>query len=212
MVVDVANERVLDRHSPSGHVEIALGRVEGLVNAEAVVDGHEFIAQLIVGGVQRHRKRHGDSLASELVDRGHQPDGRDGHVACREPESERSGRDERAHGRHDRLVVGERLPHAHEDDVRQPHRIAAEDAVTRRPRGKANLLDDLGGRQVPREAHLPRRAERAGHPATGLARDAQRRALRVLHEHRLDLDPVVQGPQRLDRRALVRLEACAPGS
>src|SRR5204863_259425 len=67
----------------------------------------------------------------------------------------------------DRLVVGERLTHAHEDDVRERARGGERAAG-------AHLTHDLGGREVAHEAHARRRAEAAPHPAARLARDAER--------------------------------------
>jgi hypothetical protein len=53
------------------------------------------------------------------------------------------------------------------------------------------LVDDLGRRQIPAEAHRASRAERAGQRAAGLRREAQRAtAVLVAHEdglHRMAL-------------------------
>src|SRR3712207_6884603 len=51
-------------------------------------------------------------------------------------------------------VVGQRLAHAHEDDVRQPAGAAVQLAVRHGGRGGDRLADDLGGRQVAGEALL----------------------------------------------------------
>jgi len=53
------------------------------------------------------------------------------------------------------------------------------------------------------EAALAGRAERAGHAATGLAGDAQRRAIGVAHEHALDQRAVVCAPEGLAGGAVV---------
>ena len=62
-----------------------------------------------------------------------------------------------------------------------------------------DLLHDLGRAEVALQTALTGGAERAGHPAAGLARDAHRRPVRVAHQHALDRGPVEQPPQRLDR-------------
>ena len=77
------------------------------------------------------------------------------------------------------------------------------------PRGVADLVDDLGGREVAREAELARGAERAADGAAGLARDAQRVPLaagaagRVVHQHRFDERAVVELVERLLGQAAV---------
>jgi hypothetical protein len=91
------------------------------------------------------------------------------------------------------VVVGQRLAHPHEHDVGQPVPVL----VPQRRRGRADLLQDLGGRQVAGQPALAGRAERAGHAAAGLRGDAHGVALRVAHQHRLDGGAVAGPPQRL---------------
>ena len=79
----------------------------------------------------------------------------------------------------------------------------AQRAVPGRPRGQPDLLDDLGRRQVALQPTLPGGAERAGHPAAGLAGHAQGDPVRVAHQHRLDQRAVVGPPQRLAGVAVV---------
>ena len=69
--------------------------------------------------------------------------------------------------------------------------------------GGEHLRDDLGLRQVALQPALAGGAERAGHAAAGLRRDAQRRAVRVAHQHGLEQRTVEELPQRLHRRAVV---------
>ena len=90
-------------------------------------------------------------------------------------------------------VVGQRLPHPHEDDVGQP--VAP--LVAQRRRRAAHLLQDLRGRQVAGQSTLPGGAERARHAAARLRRDAHRVALRVAHQHRLERGAVDGPPQCL---------------
>ena len=73
-------------------------------------------------------------------------------------------------------------------------------------RGGADLFEDLRRRQVAGQPALPRRAERARHPAAGLRRDAHRVALRVAHQHRLERRAVDRPPQHLARLAGVALD------
>ena len=115
----------------------------------------------------------------------------------------RGRREQRVEGLADAGVVGQRLAHAHEDDVGQPARAAVDLAVGHGGRGGDRLADDLGSRQVARQAALPGRAEGAGHPAAGLAGDADRRPVGIAHEHALDEGAVVQPPEGLAGAAVV---------
>ncbi len=94
-----------------------------------------------------------------------------------------------------RVGVREWFTHAHEHHIRDPLR--------RRVLRPQNLLHDLAGREVTLEAGLPRCAERATHRAARLGGDADRRALRVPHEHGLDLRSVVGAPQPFRRGVVV---------
>jgi len=73
----------------------------------------------------------------------------------------------------------------------------------------ADLVDDLGGLEVAREAQLAGRAERAADRAAGLARDAERVPLalaaprRVVHEDALDERAVGEAVERLLGQAAV---------
>ena len=109
------------------------------------------------------------------------------------------GSDEAAYGADDRLVVGERLPHAHEHDVRDPARAAGDLAAGHRPGAGDDLLDDLGGRHVALQPALAGGAERAGHAAPGLARDADRWRGRGS----------ASGPTRRGRRRRASTASCA---
>ncbi len=206
LVVDVADERVLDAHAPSGRLEVAAGRVQGLCDVPALVDRDEVVAQLVVGGVQAQRQRRRDALGRELVDGRHEPDGRHRDAARGDAEAVGGGLGEPADGGDGGLVVRQRLPHAHEDDVADAALPAGDLAAGQGARGGRDLLDDLGGRQVARQPGLPGGAERAVHAAAGLAGDAQGVAVLVAHEDRLDERAVVHAVQRLDRGALVGRE------
>ena len=77
------------------------------------------------------------------------------------------------------------------------HRAAARGPPT------TDLLDDLGSRHVAGEPGLSRRTERAVHATPGLARDADRDAVGVAHEHRLDDGTVMEAPRVLHRAPVV---------
>ena len=97
--------------------------------------------------------------------------------------------------RQTRAEVGERLAHPHEHDVIEPA-----PRVPGRPCRQHDLLDDLTGRELPDEAGVAGRAERAGHRATGLGRDARRGVARVVHQDGFDRVPVGKGEEPFERR------------
>jgi hypothetical protein len=92
----------------------------------------------------------------EPPDAGHHPDGRNGQVTGRQPEVVVQPVERVA----DRVDVGERLAHAHEHHVRH--------ADLGRVLRTHNLLDDLAAIEMPLEARLAGRAERAAHRAARL--------------------------------------------
>ena len=94
----------------------------------------------------------------------------------------------------DRGLVGERLAHAHEHDVRDPPTKAASTA-----RCPHDLFDDLTGRELPRESGLAGGAEPAAHRTAGLGGDAHGGAIGIEHEDRLDAGTALELPQELDR-------------
>src|SRR5437870_7127823 len=134
---------------------------------KAAVDGHQTVP-LRVG---RRAERHGEvdaRLGDETRDGGREADRRDRDPPGGDGVAPFGGED--LEGGLDRSVVGERLPHAHEDDVGERRRGREIDPGTRLP-------TDLGGTQAADEPHPCRRAEAAAHAAAGLARDAEREAV-----------------------------------
>ena len=66
---------------------------------------------------------------------------------------------------------------------------------SRAPGQHAHLAGDFAGGQVPHQPHLAREAERAGHRAADLRRDAEGHRRRVGNEDRLDLPAVGEREQ-----------------
>ena len=138
----------------------------------------------------------------------------------RAPRPKPSGSFRQPAGREHRVVVQERLAHAHHDHVRQtlpPSSPAC--------RASTSTCSTISPReQVASQAHRAGGAERAGQRAAGLRRDADRVPVAVAHRHRLDRVPVAGGQPQLDRpvrrllalpllqlaqRRLARRAACA---
>src|SRR5579885_1116036 len=155
----------------------------------AAVDGHQAAALGVGGGRERDREvdaRFGD----EARDVGHEPDGRDRDAPGRDRVAP-GGRENLARRAH-RLVVGERLAHAHEHDVGHGRR-------SRHVPAGAHLPHDLGRPQVAHEPHARGGTEGAAHAAAGLARDAEREPVAARDEHALDRGGTGQMEEELAR-------------
>ena len=86
LVVDVADQRVLDRVPAAGLPRVGVGGVDDLADLPAGVDRHEGVAQLVVRGVQAHGEGDVAALLGEPADRRDQADRRDGHRPLGQPE------------------------------------------------------------------------------------------------------------------------------
>src|SRR5438876_395767 len=163
-VVLVAQHDVLEGDALAARERQRAAGVEERTQWVAAVDGHQPRALRVGGGGERHGQVDA-RLGEQAPDHGDEADGGDRDAPGRDGVAPLGGQDveRRAH----RLVVGERLTHAHEDDVRERARRGERAAG-------AHLAHDLGWREVAHEAHARRRAEAAPHPAARLARDAER--------------------------------------
>ena len=74
------------------------------------------------------------------------------------------------------------------------------------PLPRHDLGDDFRGGQVAGQPGLPRRTERAAHPAPGLRRHAHGHPVGVLHQHRLDECAVQGAPHALAGVPAIRAE------
>ena len=203
-IVDAVDHRPLKADTaPLGTAVVGQGARQVAQGIRAV-DRCDAIAQAVVRGVQRDCQidRQAGSCqthnARNDTDSGHRDvPGTDAHVAM-----------EALHGCPHRVIVGERLAHAHEHDV---HGSAA-DGSARRAAGAGrwllqraqHLLDDFPDAQIPVESHLARCAETARHGTASLAADAQRGPIAVAHEHGLHQVSITQRPQVFAGLAAIR--------
>ena len=111
-----------------------------------------------------------------------------------------------AQRRDGRVVVQQRLAHAHHDDVPREGVLAATVRVRRVHRVLGHhgrhLAQDLGGLEVALVSGDPRQAERALQRTAGLRRDADRPAVVLGDVDGLDRGPVVEAKQVLARPVL----------
>jgi hypothetical protein len=105
--------------------------------------------------------------------------------------------------RHERIVVEQRLAHAHHDDVGDDAlalaRYGAGRRLAQRELGHAQLADDLARRQVARKTLLARGAKTAVDRAARLRRHAKRTARFLGNENGLDRIPVADVDEPLAR-------------
>jgi hypothetical protein len=163
----------------------AQGRHEGR-QVPGPVDRHEARAHLVGGGVQGDREVDLEVFAAELLDARHETDRRDGDPARRVAEAE-LGVGQDLQRLHDFGIVRERLAHAHEDQMcRVLHGVRAQ-----------HLAEHLGRREIARESHRSREAERARIAAADLGRQAERDPSLVRHEHARHAAPIGEAKHEL---------------
>src|SRR5439155_16659471 len=166
-IVLAGEEHVLEGDALAARQRQIAAGSEGRRERKAAVDGREGVPWWVGGRAEGHGEVDA-RLGDETRDGGREPDRRHRDAPGGDRVAPLGGQD--IEGGLDRAVVGERLPHAHEDDVGERRRGREIDPGT-------HLADDLGGAQVADEPHARRRAEAAAHGAAGLARDAEREAV-----------------------------------
>ena len=183
LVVDVADQRVLDRDPAAGGGRRSAGRRRAPRRpSSGVLTGTSVSRSSSSGRVQRDRERD----RSPRRPAGRSPARGRPWRRCTErwemPSPSGAGAVIRRTAAEHPLVVGQRLAHAHEHDVGEPAGAAASAP------SRAAAAAGAPGRRSPRwtgcvQPALAGRAERAGHPAAGLAGHAERDPVRVAHQH-----------------------------
>ena len=168
LVVDVADQGILDRDPATGRGRICPRRRQYLGYLPAPVHWHELIPQAVVGSVQGHREPHRQALAGQPPDGRDEANGGHGDPALGNAKSVGHWVSQAAHGPEHVRVVGQWLAHAHEHHIGDPAWAAGNLAAGQRPGSGHHLRHDLGSGEVPGQPGLAGRAERAGHPAARL--------------------------------------------
>ena len=193
-VVHVGDERPFETETTALGLEILAAGFHQHLDGIATIDGHEGIAQIVVGGVQADGEADGQGAGGETLDAGHDAHGGHRQLTCGDADVVVDAHQRLPHG----FFVRQRLAHSHVDDVAHAstHRLGA--------LGGANhLFDDLAGREVAGESGLSGGAEATRHGATGLGAHAHGRAVGVEHEHGFDATAAVEFPEELDGASLV---------
>ena len=199
LVINVPDEGVFNGDPPAGLVRVIGGSVQHFGHGPAVIHRNQGVSKLIVGGVQGNRQGDREVFVGKLADhRGH-PHRRYGHIALRYPKPLGHGGGDLPHRGHHPLIVRQRLPHAHEHNVREPISLGRHGAG-RRP----NLVDDFPGGKVTVQPRLAGGAEWAGHAAPRLGGNAQGGAVGVAHEHGFQQGSVMQPPQGFVGFSIIR--------
>ena len=196
-VVFSLDQSPLEKDPPVHGHRVAAAGFHECVERPRARSRHQCGALGLRCAVQRHGQAHLAFLISHPMDAGDHADGGQGDFFRAQTHAGAIAED--IHGFHDRVIVMQRLAHAHQHDIAQP----LMPVVRRRVRGfrqrriffhrvtqhtihMHRLCDDLAGSEVPGVAHLARRAKHAAHRATHLRADARRGAPGVAHEHGLD--------------------------
>ncbi|VTR70869.1 hypothetical protein DESC_870025 [Desulfosarcina cetonica] len=191
-VVDALHEDVFKGDlAPRGQGKLAAGGHQ-VRQGIAAVDGHQPAAQGVIGGVQGNGQVHA-RIASQVRHAGN-PSGRgNGDPPGGELEAEITVGDD-IQGLDHVGVVGQRFPHAHEDDVGQRHAFLTRHTLLDVP----HLGDDFTGRQVAYEPALGRHAETASLGATHLTGNTQGIVILLGDQHGLDVLPVSEPEEQLE--------------
>jgi len=171
LVGDAAEEDVFERDSFAGAELYQANGIDHRLNVPLVVDGHKLLTDLVVGSVEADGQLGTQlfRLLGEALDSGDDARGGDGHALGAEAGLE----DEQADGRHEVVVVEERLSHPHEDQVDS---VAADfDFVT--VEDGDDLAGDFAGGEVALEAEFGGETELTVDSAADLAGDADGGAL-----------------------------------
>jgi hypothetical protein len=104
---------------------------------------------------------------------------------------------------HDRVVVVERLPHSHQDEV--PHPALGGNGVEHTT-GMEDLRNDFTRTQVAHEPHLPGGAKYTPHGTARLSADADRVASLIAHENGFDDLTVCKAQQELASQAVAAVD------
>ncbi len=171
LVVDVLEQGVFHSQdafaTQGGH--IAHARFQQYLERVLLVDRHQLVAQLVIGGVQRQGQRHVDMLG-QFVDHRHHARGGQGDATLGNAIAQIVHHD--LHGGDDIVEIQQRLAHAHHDHVGD----GAVDLGRNGPEGfigKPHLANHFGGGEVAVEALLAGGAETAIQGAAGLGRNAE---------------------------------------
>ena len=220
LIVNIANQCVLNGDATAGRTVVVVRSVQSLVDLPALVNRDELITQLIIRSVQRQRQSNGQLLHLELTNTRHQAHGRHGQTASRNTEALGRRVNQAVHSAHGCLVVSERLTHAHEDNIGNTQRTSIlrtafcffQSLHLLQVAGTGNdLLHNFCGGQVTGQTLLTGRAEGAVHATASLRRDAHGHAVVIAHDDGLNERTVKEAVHNLQGVATVSLEGTDRG-
>ena len=181
-VIDLIDEGPFERHPPTLDVEVVGRRGLHGCNGIPLIQWYERGAQLVVGGMQTYGQGDLPWFLGKSHHPRYDPDRRHGHRPGAKPPDFDDPTKRLAHA----PVVGERLTHAHVDDVGQMVRAARESDRREVSSRVGNLGVDFTRFKMPVKAELAGSAEGTAECTASLAGDAQRVSFWVTHQHRFD--------------------------
>ena len=196
-IVQAIHKRVLKGDHPTRLARVRRAGGEQLVDRPPLVDGHQLRAEFVVRRVERHGKLELIALRREFREARHDAARGERDVARAEvrplPRVEELQRAQR------RVVVRERLAHAHHHEVREaePRPLPSVFRRGEETLRRHHLGHDLVRLERPHEPLAAARAERAPHRAPHLRGDALREASLRGDHHRLHGVAVGKAQQQL---------------
>lgn len=187
-VINARDERVLKGDAAIGFLGVIAAGFHQFGNGKGAIDGHNARAQRVFSGVQADSQVDLQVLLGKALDLRNQANGTDGEAARTHVET--VGVIQGTNGRKSGIIVMERLAHAHDHDIGEVILIFAQMALEMQ-----HLGNDLTGREVAFEAHLPGGTESTAHGTAGLGGDAERIARIVAHQHGFDALAIRQAEQ-----------------
>ena len=190
LVVDAAEQDVLEAHPPAGFRHVVAAILEQRLNRIGVGGGDQGMAQALVWGMQAHGEGELGSpqALSGPVCQGGQgsghPHGADGDLPLGHAQVSAEAIDCRQH----RVDVEQRFSHTHE------HHMAG--ATVHRLAHAQHLIDDLVWRQGPLQPPFAGGAEAAGHRTAHLAADTDGEPLAGGNAYGLQGEPIVGAEQQ----------------
>ena len=126
LVVDVADQRIFDRHPPARSRRRSTAPPQGLRSTfHRLLTGTSVSRSSSSGACSDSASVTLRSFVGQFADRRGQPDRRHRHRPRRDPETVRRRGDDAPHRCQHPVVVRQRLAHPHEHDIRQPAVVAS---------------------------------------------------------------------------------------
>ena len=150
-IVYSGDEDVFQRDDVLGTAAPAVQRRQQFTQWPFAVDGHNSRAHVIRCSVQRNREAYRDAAGCKSCQARHMTGGGDGDMSS--PNGEEGGSRDESQGGQEVISIGQRLPHAHEDEVVH--------SLSHQVFSSEDLADEFGGGEAAPESQQTTGAESA---------------------------------------------------